>query len=78
MITKEWMLVVNRSQATAVDIPIDSLAFLGLLYAKTPEQAKDIYERKPLEILTSVATPVFGRNSNTVRESMNNLHAANG
>ena len=72
------MLVINRSQATAGDIPIDSLSFLGLIYAKTPEQAREIYERKPLEILTSVAVPVFGRNSNATRESMTNIQSLGG
>ena len=37
VITKEWMLIVNRSQPAANGIPISSLSFLGLLYTETEE-----------------------------------------
>ena len=69
IITKEWMLVVNRSKPAAGHIHINSLGFLGLLYGANPEQIREIYDKKPLEILSQVAVPVFGRSSNLTTQA---------
>jgi ATP adenylyltransferase/5',5'''-P-1,P-4-tetraphosphate phosphorylase II len=54
------MLMVNRSKPSDGQVHINSLGFLGLLYGGNRDQLKEIRERKPLDILASVAVPVFG------------------
>ncbi len=40
--TKDWMFIVLRSAPSYQDIPVNSLGYLGLLWAKTEEQVKTI------------------------------------
>jgi len=51
IITKDWMLMVNRSLPSAGNIMINSLAFIGLFYGSTQKIVNEIEERKPLELL---------------------------
>ena len=60
VITKDWMFMVNRSLPDVGDIKINSLGFLGLFYGRNQKIVDEIEEKKPLEILTQVAVPVFG------------------
>ena len=60
VITKEWIFMVNRSRPTTGQLMINSLGFMGLFLGENQAQINDINERKPLEILTQVAVPVFG------------------
>ena len=52
--------MVNRSRPASGRVMINALGFMGLLYGHTQEIVDEIEERKPLEILASVAVPVFG------------------
>lgn len=63
VITKDWMFMVNRSRPSTGRIMINSLGFIGLFYGQSQEIVDEIEERKPLEILTQVAVPVFGGRS---------------
>lgn len=54
------MLMVNRSKACYGNINVNSLGYLGMLFAATSEQLKEINEKSPLEILNSLAVPVGG------------------
>ena len=60
VITKDWMFMVNRSLPGVGDITINSLGFVGLFYGRSQKIVDEIEEKKPLEILTQVAVPVFG------------------
>ncbi|WP_374824213.1 phosphorylase [Aerosakkonema sp. BLCC-F183] len=53
--TREWMLIVPRSQEHFQSIPINSLGFAGALLVRNEEQMKVLKEFGPLEILKSVA-----------------------
>ena len=52
--------MVNRSLPGVGDITINSLGFVGLFYGRSQKIVDEIEEKKPLEILTQVAVPVFG------------------
>jgi ATP adenylyltransferase/5',5'''-P-1,P-4-tetraphosphate phosphorylase II len=71
VVTKDWMMMVNRSRPYygQSQIQINSLGYLGLLYAKDSSQLSEISEKSPLEILNSLAMPVISftaRNEATV------------
>lgn len=63
VITKDWMLMVNRAkpQKKSFEQPLNkftdcnSLAYIGLFSAEDEEQKKLIQELKPIEILTNLA-----------------------
>jgi ATP adenylyltransferase/5',5'''-P-1,P-4-tetraphosphate phosphorylase II len=37
---------------------VNALGYIGMLYAKNPEQLKEITEKNPLEILNALAMPI--------------------
>lgn len=53
--TREWMLIVPRSQEHFQSIPINSLGFAGALLVRNEEQMKVLKEFGPLQILKTVA-----------------------
>jgi len=61
IITKHWMLIVLRTRPSVHGIDVNSLGYMGMMYVRDEDQMKLLKERKPLEILTSLALPVFGR-----------------
>jgi len=59
MLTKEWMFIVLRKQPEIQGLNVNSLGYLGMLYAHNEEQAKVIAEKKPMEILNALAIPIY-------------------
>ncbi len=55
LITREWMMIVKRSQASYESISVNSLGFAGALLVKNQEQMKRLKELGPLTILANVA-----------------------
>ncbi|MFB2938642.1 phosphorylase [Aerosakkonemataceae cyanobacterium BLCC-F154] len=55
--TREWMMIVPRSQEFFQGISINSLGFAGALLVKNQEQKQLLVETGPLNILTAVAKP---------------------
>lgn len=55
--TREWMIIVPRSQEFFQGISINSLGFAGALLVKNQEQKELLLEIGPLKILTAVAQP---------------------
>lgn len=53
--TREWMMIVPRSQEFFQGISINSLGFAGALLVKNQEQKQLLIETGPLNILTAVA-----------------------
>jgi ATP adenylyltransferase len=53
--TREWMLLVPRSQEFFEDISLNSLAFVGSLYVRNAEQLERIRAFGPMTVLKSVA-----------------------
>ena len=53
--TREWMLIVPRSQESFRSISVNSLGFAGTLLARDRQQLKILKESKPLTVLTEVA-----------------------
>ncbi len=54
LITREWMMMVRRSQPKYESISVNSLGFAGALLVKNEEQLKTLKELKPLTILEQV------------------------
>lgn len=55
LVTKEWMMMIPRSQPKYESISVNSLGFAGALLVKNEEQMKILKEVKPLTILEKVA-----------------------
>lgn len=53
--TRDWMMIVPRSQEKFQGISINSLGFAGALLAKNEEEKQLIQEHSPMNILKSVA-----------------------
>lgn len=53
--TREWMLLVPRSQEAFDSISVNSLGFAGALFVRNSEQMKLLKEHGPMAILTHVA-----------------------
>lgn len=58
LITREWMLIVPRSQAQFESIPVNSLGFSGTLLVRNAEQMQLLKEISPMNILKKVALPI--------------------
>ncbi|MGK7886938.1 MAG: phosphorylase [Crocosphaera sp.] len=54
LITREWMMIVRRSQPKYESISVNSLGFAGALLVKNEQQLKILKELKPLTILEQV------------------------
>ncbi len=55
LITREWMMIIPRSQDKYESISINSLGFAGALLVKNEQQMNTLKELKPLTILQQVA-----------------------
>jgi ATP adenylyltransferase len=55
LITREWMLIVPRSQSHYEAIPVNSLGFAGALLVRNEQQLKLLKDRGPIAILKNVA-----------------------
>ena len=60
--TKEWMLIVPRSQESFSSISINSLGFAGSLFVRDREQIKLLESITPMNILSKVAFPTHNSN----------------
>lgn len=56
--TREWMLIVARSQEEYQGISVNSLGFAGALLVRNQEQMQLLKQQGPMNILKSVAIPV--------------------
>ena len=64
VITKEWIFMVLRRQPEYKGLSCNSLGYIGLLFAKSEEQKQMIMETTPIEILQSLAAPMYGKTYN--------------
>jgi ATP adenylyltransferase len=55
LMTREWMMIIPRSQDKYKSISINSLGFAGALLVKNEEQMNTLKQLKPLRILQKVA-----------------------
>ena len=53
--TREWMMIVPRSQAEYSAIAVNSLAFAGALLVRNSEQLETLKQLRPLNFLKNVA-----------------------
>jgi ATP adenylyltransferase len=56
--TREWMLIVPRSQESFESIPVNSLGFAGALLVRNDQQKQMLKDFGPLNILKSVADKI--------------------
>ncbi len=56
LMTREWMMMVKRSQPKYESISVNSLGFAGALLVKNEAQMKSLKTLKPLTILKQVAS----------------------
>ena len=61
MMTNEWMFIVLRQAAEYKGINVNSLGFLGLLFATDETQYKILTEKKPIEFLQALTKPMHDR-----------------
>lgn len=54
LVTKQWMMMIPRTQPKAESISINSLGFAGALLVKNQEQLEIVKQYKPLHILKKV------------------------
>ena len=57
LMTRDWMLLVPRSQECLEDISINSLAFAGSFFVRNDKQLERLKSFGPLRTLQSVAVP---------------------
>ncbi|MGP0129744.1 MAG: ATP adenylyltransferase family protein [cyanobacterium endosymbiont of Rhopalodia musculus] len=55
LITRKWMMIIERSQASYESIPVNSLGFAGTFFVKNQRQMARLKELTPLKILHNVA-----------------------
>lgn len=53
--TREWMLIVPRSQETFESISVNSLGFAGGLLVRNPEEMQKLKDTGPMNVLKNVA-----------------------
>ncbi|MCG8361947.1 MAG: phosphorylase, partial [Pseudanabaenales cyanobacterium] len=56
--TRQWMLVVPRSQESYQEISVNSLGFAGSLLVRNIEQMQLLKDIGPMNLLKSVALPI--------------------
>ncbi|MCY7322197.1 MAG: phosphorylase [Phormidesmis sp. CAN_BIN36] len=56
--TREWLLMVPRSQESFESISVNSLGFAGSLVVRDPAQMQRLKDQQPMTILTQVAVPL--------------------
>ncbi len=57
--TREWMLIVPRSQEEFESISVNSLGFAGALLVRNQEQMQILKDQGPMNILKNVAIPTL-------------------
>ncbi|MFB2769374.1 phosphorylase [Pelatocladus sp. BLCC-F211] len=57
LVTREWMLLVARSQECFASIPVNSLGFAGTLFVRNEQQMQTLKEYGPMSVLKNVAIP---------------------
>lgn len=55
LMTREWMMVIPRSQESYADISVNSLGFAGALLVRNAEQMEQLKQIGPLKLLQKVA-----------------------
>jgi ATP adenylyltransferase len=55
LMTRDWMLVVPRSQEQFDSIPVNALGFAGTLFVRNPAQLEQLKQITPLGLLQSVS-----------------------
>ena len=55
LVTRNWMLIVPRSQESFQNIPVNSLGFAGSLFVRDRTSLELLKELTPLKLLTKVA-----------------------
>jgi ATP adenylyltransferase len=55
LITREWMLIVPRSQESFESIAVNSLGFAGALLVRNQQQLELLKQHSPMKLLTNVA-----------------------
>lgn len=55
LITREWMLIVPRTQEQFESISVNSLGFAGTLFVRNQEQFDQLQAMSPFKLLSSVA-----------------------
>ncbi|AFZ33667.1 ATP adenylyltransferase [Stanieria cyanosphaera PCC 7437] len=56
--TRQWMLLIPRSQEAFQSIAVNSLGFAGSLFVRDPQQMQLLKELSPITVLTKVAYPL--------------------
>ncbi len=56
--TREWMLIVPRSQEHFQSISINSLGFAGALLVRNEQEMQLLKSQGPMNILKNVAVPI--------------------
>ncbi len=54
LVTREWMLMVPRSQESFQSISVNSLGFAGTLFVRDEQQMQTLKQHSPLEVLRQV------------------------
>ncbi|MEM1310568.1 MAG: phosphorylase [Cyanobacteria bacterium P01_D01_bin.71] len=57
LMTREWMMVVRRSQASYQNIGVNSLGYAGWLLVKTAAELEKLRQLGPLNLLAQVGLP---------------------
>lgn len=55
--TRDWMLLVPRSQESFEEIPVNSLGFAGTLLVRNPAQLEFLKQLSPMQLLCQVGLP---------------------
>lgn len=55
LVTREWMLIVARSQESFAGISVNSLGFAGALLVRNAEQLEVLKQHGPIQVLEQVA-----------------------
>jgi ATP adenylyltransferase len=55
LLTRDWLLVVPRSQEKIDDVSVNALGFAGSLFVRRKEQIEQLRAYGPLALLAAVA-----------------------
>ncbi len=58
LVTREWMLLVARSQECFASIPVNSLGFAGTLFVRNEQQMQTLKQYGPMSVLKNVAITI--------------------
>ncbi|MBS0554336.1 MAG: phosphorylase [Proteobacteria bacterium] len=57
LVTRDWLLLVPRRCEKWRHVSVNSLAYAGSLFARTPQQIEELREAGPLAVLSAVGLP---------------------